>query len=104
MYVHYRGTTFQFVGSLQNDGAAQDLTNATVIANVYDPTGTTLIANLTTTILDPATGGLLGISYPNTSAWPVGKARIDVVITLNNGQEVASDPCWFRIAQNPVLG
>jgi hypothetical protein len=104
MYTHYRGTTFQFVGSLQNNGLVQDLTNANVIANVYDRTGTVLIANLLVTILNPATGGLLGISYPNTAAWPVGIARIDIVLTLNNGQEVASDPVFFRVAQTPVIG
>ncbi len=103
MYTHYRGTTFQFVGSLQNDGVPQDLTNAAIAAQVYDPTGTILIANLTATVLTPATGGILAISYPSTIAWPVGKARMDVVITLNNGQIIASDPSWFRIAQTPVI-
>jgi hypothetical protein len=110
MYTHIRGSTFSFIGQMQNDGVVQDLTNATLVANVYDETGTILYGNLTVVILTPTTDGLVNISYANTLPWPVGRARIDCVLTIPNpvsGQPanvIASDPVWFRIKQNPILG
>jgi hypothetical protein len=102
MYTHYRGTTFQFAGVLQNNGVAQDLTNGTLVAKVFDKTATNLYGTLTVTVLDPV-NGLVTLSYPNTGSWPVGNARMDCTLTLPNGTLLASDPEFFRIAQNPVV-
>lgn len=104
MYTHIRGTTFQFIGQMQNDGVVQDLTGATLVAKVYDETGVTFYGNLAVTIENPSTAGLAALTYPNTLPWPVGKARMDMVLTLPNSQVVASKPIWFRIEQNPILG
>lgn len=103
MYTHFRGTTFQFVGQMQNDGTPQDLTNCTLTANVYDPLGETLYGALTVAVL-AASNGIVTLSYPNTSTWTIGKARIDALLQFPNGETVASDPIWFRIAQTPIIG
>lgn len=105
MYTHYRGTPFQFAGAVYNNGAPMDLTGATVTATVFDPTGTTAYGQLTCTVSNPANLGVVTLAYGNTSNWPVGKARLDMLIYLpnNNGQPLASDPCQFRIAQTPML-
>ena len=107
MYSFYRGTPFNFVAQVQDDGVIQDLTNASLQANVYDPTGTTVIATLTCTVLAPATNGIVNISAPGpTTNWPIGKARVDFLLYLpnNNGLPLASDPVPFRIAQAPMIG
>lgn len=103
MYTHYRGTTFQFIGQFQDDGVNQDLTGATLTCEVFDALGQTLIATLVVNVLD-ASKGLVTVSYPNTSTWPVGKARLDSKILFQTGQLIASDPEYFRIAQTPVVG
>lgn len=104
MYTHYRGTTFQFIGQLQNDGVVLDLSNATVIAAVYDQGGVQLIANLVVQISDPV-NGIVIIKYPTgTGDWPVGKVRLESEITFGDGTNVASDPEYFRVAQSPLVG
>lgn len=104
MYTHFRGTTFQFIGQMQDDGLPYDLTNCTLQANVYDPEGLTLYGNLTVDVLQ-ATQGLAQFTYGgNTIQWPVGKARIDFLLTFANGETAASPPDWFRIAQSPMVG
>ena len=102
MYTHYRGTTFQFAGVLQNNGVPQNLSSGTLVAKVFDKTGTILYGNLTVTIIDPV-NGLITLSYSDTSAWPVGNARMDCTLTLPGPTLLASDPEFFRIAQNPVV-
>jgi hypothetical protein len=102
MYTHFRGTTFQFIGQLQDDGVPQDLSNCTLVANVYDPSGVTLYGTLTVQAID-LVNGLVGLSFPDTSVWPVGKARIDFVLWFQNGENVASPPDWFKVAQSPIL-
>lgn len=102
MYTHYRGTTFQFIGVLQNNGVPQDLSAGTLVAKVFDKTGTILYGTLTITPLDPV-NGLITLSYPDTSAWPVGNARMDCTLSLPNNTFLASGPEFFRIAQNPVV-
>jgi hypothetical protein len=103
MYTHFRGTTFQFIGAVADDAVPQDLTNCTLLANVYDPEGVTLYGALKISVLD-AKNGLATISYPDTSKWPVGKARIDFKLSFANGETVASPPDWFRVAQSPIIG
>lgn len=103
MYTHFRGSTFQFIGQLTDDGVPQDMTNATIVANVYDPSGTILYGNLTVTTVQ-LTNGTMIFSYPDTSNWPVGKARIDFQITFAGGETALSPPDWFRVAQSPIVG
>lgn len=105
MYTYYRGTPFQFAGQMQDDGVVQDLTNATVQATCFDPTGTVVHGVLTCAVIGDPKQGLVSVSYPDTTAWPVGKARVDFLLFMpnNNGQPIASDPAYFRIAQSPML-
>ena len=106
MYSFYRGTPFQFAGQLQDDGKVFDLTNCTLSAKVFDPTGTNTYGTLTCTVMGDPTLGLAGVTYSgDTTLWPVGKARIDFLLqTPNNVEPIASDPVWFRIAQTPMIG
>jgi len=104
MYTHYRGTTFQFAGQVQNEGKVQDLTGCTITANVYNRAGTVLIGALAVDILQP-TLGVISVGYPQgTGNWPVGSARIDALFTFSDGSTLASDPDYFRILQTPVVG
>lgn len=103
MYTHFRGTTFQFTGQMQDDGDTLDLTTGTLAAKVFDPSGTNLYGSLIITVVD-AVNGLVQMSYPDTSAWPVGKARIDATFAPSSGELIASPPEWFRIAQTPMIG
>lgn len=103
MYTHYRGTTFQFMGQMQDDGVVQDLTNCILTMRVSDPTGDNLIGQLMISIIDPIQG-FVSVSYPDTSTWPVGKARIDMTLVTGAGETLASPPEPFRIAQSPIIG
>jgi len=103
MYGHYRGTTFQFSGQMQNSGNLQSLLGCQLNVSVFDTTGVTLIGTLTVNITD-AENGYFTLSYPDTSQWPVGKARMDAVIAFSDGTTVASDPEYFRILQSPLVG
>lgn len=103
MYTHFRGTTFQFIGQMQDDGVAMDLTNCTLQATVFDPSGTVTYGILVIAPVD-LPNGLIDISYPDTSQWPVGKARIDFRLWLSTGEDIASPPDWFRVAQSPLVG
>lgn len=104
MYTHYRGTTFQFIGQMQNDGVVLDLTNATIIAAVYDQGGVNVIGNLTVQISDPVNGMVILLFPSGTGDWPVGKVRLECEITMGDGTNVASDPEYFRVAQSPIIG
>jgi len=103
MLTVYRSATFQLSGGLQFDGVPYDFTGWGLLANVYNTNGTVLIANLTVNWIDQ-TKGLLTLSYPDTSAWPVGKARIDVQATAANGEIILSPPEYFRIGESPITG
>lgn len=102
MWTHYRGTTFQLSGQLQDNGVAQNLTGCTLVAKVFDRLGNAVIATLNVTILDPV-NGLVMIAFPDTSMWPIGNARIDMTLTLPNNTLIASDPDYFRIGTNPIV-
>jgi hypothetical protein len=62
----------------------------------------TLYGALTITEVD-FTQGLATFSYPDTSQWPVGKARIDFRLYIPSGENVLSPPDWFRIAESPLV-
>ena len=108
MYTHYRGTTFSFTGQLQNDGVAVDLTGAgvdtaTLTATLFDKKGENTIAVLVVTPVIPLQG-IVMITFPDTSTWPVGIARIDCLLQYQDGTILASDPDYLRIAQTPMVG
>ena len=108
MYTHYRGSTFAFTGQLQNDGIPVDLTGggvnpATLTASVFDKAGVNLYGNLVVTPIIPAQG-VVTVTYPDTSTWPVGIARMDALLTFQDGTVIASDPDYIRIAQTPLVG
>lgn len=106
MYTYIRGTLFQFAGQMQNDGVVQDLTNATLSANLYDETGTTLISALTVTVIGDPTQGMVQLGYSgNTLLWPTGKAACFFLLQLpNNAEPLASEPMYLRIGMTPMLG
>lgn len=102
MYTHYRGTTFAFTGQIQNDGIPVDLTSATLTASVFDKAGVNLYGNLVVTKVIPAQG-VVNLTFPSTSLWPVGIARLDALITFADNTTLASDPDYLRIAQTPMV-
>lgn len=55
------------------------------------------IADLTATWEDPATARRVRIHHPDTSAWPVGIAEVDVRFTSPEGIVVASTTLYFDI-------
>ena len=104
MYTHYRGTPFQFTGVLQDDGIVQDLTNCVLLASVFDKPGQNKYGDLNINVIDPIQG-LVEVSYPDTSSWPVGIARIDFTLQIpENDKPLATPPDFFRIAQTPMIG
>jgi hypothetical protein len=103
MYTHFRGTTFQFTGQMQDDGVVQDLTDCILLASVFDPQGISKYGDLSVLYVDRLLG-IVELHYPDTSTWPVGKARIDFTLQLANGETVASPPDFFRVAQTPMIG
>lgn len=102
MLTVYIGATFQLVGALQKDGAEADFTAWSLTANLYDQSGTVLIAPLTVAWVDQ-TNGLLILSSPSTSTWPAGKARIDSKLVTPTGDVIKGPPTYIRIAQSPVV-
>lgn len=104
MYTHFRGSPFQFTGVVQDDGVIQDLTNCVLLASVFDKPGINKYGDLNINIIDPLQG-LVEISYPDTTGWPVGMARIDFTLQLPlNPAPLISPPDFFRIAQSPMVG
>ncbi|MBN9093917.1 hypothetical protein [Pandoraea pnomenusa] len=101
MLTIYIGSTFNLAGTLQKDGAPGDFTGWGMSANLYDATGSTLIAALTVTWIDQ-TKGLLTLSAPDTSTWAAQKARIDTRIVSPTGDVVLGPPAFLRIAQSPL--
>lgn len=101
MWQFVQGSTFQVVGAFQLDGAAVDMTNWSVTAQIHDATGTTLIANLTPTWIDPV-NGLLQLNGGDSSSWPVGKARIDVAVRDPSGNQYVSMADFFRVIDTPL--
>lgn len=101
MFQFVKGSTFQFAGSFQLDGAPYDLTGWTPSAAIHDATGEVLISNLTASWID-ATQGVLQLTAPSTSNWPPGKARIDVSIQAPSGSIYRSTPDYFRILDTPL--
>lgn len=104
MYTHFRGSIFQFTGILQDDGVVQDLTDCILQASVFDKQGVNKYGDLNINVVDPK-DGLVEVTYPDTSGWPVGIARIDwTLLVPSNDKPIASPPTLFRIAQTPMLG
>jgi hypothetical protein len=101
MWQFVQGSTFQVIGNFQLDGDPVDMTNWSVIAQIHDSTGTTLIANLTPTWLDPTTG-LLQLTGGSSAGWPVGKARIDIAARDGSGNQYVSQADYFRIIDTPL--
>lgn len=97
----YIGATFQLVGGLQQDGAPADFTGWSLAANLFDNTGTTLIASLTVNWIDQ-TKGFLTLTAPDTSTWAAGKARIDCQLVTPAGDVVLGPPTYLRILQSPL--
>jgi hypothetical protein len=101
MLTVYIGATLQLGGALQKDGGAADFSGWAFDAKLYDQSGTTLIANLSSSWLD-VTQGLLMLSASSTDNWPACKARIDVRLTTPTGDPILGPPTYLRIAQSPM--
>lgn len=98
-----RGSTFNLAGYFQLNGAPADFTGWALSASLYNANGTTLIANLSCTWLNPLLGSIT-VSYGDTSAWPVGKARIDTKVVDPQGNVVFGPPAFIRIGESPLGG
>jgi hypothetical protein len=101
-----RGGTFNLVGYFQLDGATPappGFTGWSLSASLYNANGTVLIANLSCTWIDPVAGSI-SVSYGDTSAWPVGKARIDTKVNDPQGNIVFGPPAYIRIGESPLGG
>ena len=61
-----------------DDGSPVDLTNATVAAQIRTASGD-LVCTLPLQITD--TPGVVTVTVPDTSQWPIGMLRGDVVLT-----------------------
>lgn len=101
MWQFVQGSTFQVMGGFQLCGAPIDMTNWSVVAQIHDSAGKTLIANLSVSWIDPTTG-TLQLSATATSVWPVGKARIDVSARDPQGNQYVSLADYFRIIDTPL--
>lgn len=98
-----RGATYQQVGQISIGGLPQDCTGWTIQLQVSTALApVTPIATLTIAWIDQ-TQGIMNITSGSTSNWPVGKARIDAVITDNFGTITPSNPAYFRIGESPLL-
>ncbi len=78
---------------VDNDGTPIDLTNATLTAQLRDPVGD-LVATLP--IVRTATDGVATITVPNTSDWPVGMLRTDI-LCVSSGLGVITDTIGIRV-------
>jgi hypothetical protein len=95
-----RGSRFQMMGRILLDGKNHDISQwQTVKVTLSDYTGQTVFATLTTTIVEPATG-IVAVSAADTSAWPVGRARMDAQIVDSNGNTYNSQPDYLRIIES----
>ncbi|BEU21560.1 hypothetical protein [Paraburkholderia sp. 22B1P] len=101
MWQFVQGSTFQVVGQFQLCGAPIDMTNWSITAQIHDATGKTLISNLSTSWIDSTTG-TLQLNASSTSAWPVGKARIDVSARDPSGNQYVSMADYFRVIDTPL--
>ncbi|MEZ0602969.1 hypothetical protein ACAX43_12560 [Paraburkholderia sp. IW21] len=115
----YAGATFNYAGTLQlkgpNPGGAYgvngdqpDYSQWTVTANLFDPTGDTLIGSLAVTNNStptlPSTNGnfQLTATAAQTALWPVGKAQLVLKVSTDIGTVLYADPIWFRIKPIPM--
>jgi hypothetical protein len=103
MFNFTRGATFQLAASFQVDGDSVDCSGWTLTVQIRSHDGDVLIATPIVTWLDQ-TNGLLTLSVTDTSAWPVGRARIDAVFVDGSGANRASDTEYFRIVESPIYG
>lgn len=93
-----RGATFWWSGSaiLRDQAGKQiDMEVIAVTAQARTPDGT-LIADLVVTYGD----GAIVVRYPgDTSAWPLGRAEIDIWFTLVDGSKAPTDKTSFEIVK-----
>lgn len=102
-FVHYRGDTFELVASLsavENGVPVTDLTGYLASSQIRDPKGG-LIATLTAEWIDAASG-ILKLSAPSTTNWPLTIARMNVRITTPSGKLISSDSAFFEIEESPT--
>lgn len=87
-----RGTTFDFSGPVEaTEGGlpVADFTGWEAASQVRSPNGA-LLADLIVTWLSRAPGAVRLVA-PDTSTWPLGAVKIDVLLTSPDGAYVATD-------------
>jgi hypothetical protein len=95
-----RGSTFQMMGTFLLDGAPLDVSQwLSVAVTLSDYVGQAVFATLDVQVIDPV-NGVVGVSAGDTSAWPVGRARMDLQITDSNGNTYNSEPDYLRIIES----
>jgi hypothetical protein len=102
MQIFVAGSTFAVQATLKTDAETVDATRYVVMAQLHSADSLSLIAKLSVEWVNPA-AGVFNLTYRgDTSAWPAGKARIDVEVTDAEGNVAYSTPEFFRIDRPPM--
>lgn len=97
-----RGSYFQMGGRFLTDSGPTDASTwASVRVVLADYTGSTVFAELTIEWVDKP-NGVIRASAADTSAWPVGRARIDAQIVDGFGHLYNSTADYFRIVESTL--
>lgn len=102
MLTFVRGSYFQMGGRFLTDSGPTDASTwASVRVVLADYTGNTVFAELSTAWVDQS-NGVINVWADDTSAWPVGRARIDAQIVDGFGHPYNSTADYFRIVESTL--
>lgn len=97
------GSTFQLLGRFLFDAQPIDTSGwGAVSLTLSDFTGNPF-ATLNFEWIDP-TLGIARVWADDTSAWPVGRARIDCTVTDSYGQVINAAADYFRLVESTLNG
>ena len=97
-----RGSYFQAGGRFLTDSAPSDASTwASVRVVLADYTGGTIFAELQMEWVDKP-NGVIKVWADDTSAWPVGRARLDAQIVDGFAHTYNSTADYFRIVDSPL--
>ena len=95
-----RGSTFQMMGQFLQDGAPLDVSQwLGVSVTLADYQTNVIFATLNTEPVDPV-NGVWRVWSDDTSAWPIGRARIDCQIVDGNNLPYNAAPDYLRIIES----
>jgi hypothetical protein len=95
-----RGSRFQMMGRFLLDGKTHNVAQwQSVQVTLSDYQASAVFAQLNTEVIDPA-NGVVKVWADDTTAWPVGRARIDARIVDGYGNPYNSEPDYLRIIES----